>query len=423
MEPSVSPGLAPPSLAGIRAARERLRSFVAPTPLQLNPQLSAAYECEVYLKREDLQQVRSYKIRGALNKISTLSKEVLERGVVCASAGNHAQGVAFACEHLRVKGTIFMPVTTPGQKVRKVRRIGGEWVHILLRGDTFDAAKKISLAHAEAEQMSFIHPFDDPRIIEGQGTIGLELLEAGAHPWDYIFIPIGGGGLAAGLSTGLGQLSPQTQLIGVEPKGAPSMSRSIQAGKIMELDAMDPFIDGAAVSRVGEYNFAACRTGLSRVLTIAEGRVCATLLELYNEEAIVVEPAGALSIAALDAMREQLKGKRVVCIVSGGNNDITRMADIRERAMLHTGIKHYFMVRFAQRAGALKEFLTDVLGPNDDITFFQYAKKNARETGPAVVGLELHSAEDLPPLLDRMARAGITYEYLNDRRSLFEFVI
>ncbi|MGY5848527.1 threonine ammonia-lyase [Salegentibacter sp. HM20] len=412
-----------PSLEAVKEAAERISKVVVKTPLGPSFTYSNRYGANILLKREDLQQVRSYKIRGAYNKISSLSQEQLDRGVICASAGNHAQGVAFACNKLQVKGVIYMPGTTPRQKVEQTKMFGGEWVEVVLKGDTFDDAFKNAMKHREKFGLVFIHPFDDEKVIEGQATIGLEILEQANDPIDYVFAPLGGGGLLAGLSSMFKELSPKTKIIGVEPEGAPSMTSSLEKGKVVELGDIERFVDGAAVQKVGSRNFAICKENLDKMITIPEGKICQTILDLYNQDAIVVEPAGAMAISALDYFSEEIKGKNVVCIVSGSNNDITRTAEIKERALLYAGLKHYFVISFPQRAGALKEFVAKVLGPNDDITHFEYSKKHHRENGPAVVGIELNDPADFEPLVARMKAKNFFGEYLNDKPNLFQFLV
>ncbi len=412
-----------PNVKDIVHAKHTLDGCVYNTPLSYNRNLSEKFGANVYLKREDLQVVRSYKIRGAFNKISSLSVGERERGVVCASAGNHAQGVAYSCSKLNIKGTIFMPVTTPKQKIGQVKAFGGEMVRIVLTGDTFDASAESALEYCAENGMVFIHPFDDEKIIEGQGTVGVEILEAAKFPIDYIFVPIGGGGLISGVGAFFRQISPDTKIIGVEPMGAAGMNNSFVNGKVTPLDKVDKFVDGAAVQRVGDKTFAIAKSIVGEIALVPEGKVCTTIMEMYNLEAIVVEPAGALSISALDLYGDAIKGKNVVCIVSGGNNDITRTEDIKERSLLYEGLKHYFIVNFPQRAGALSNFASNILGPHDDITFFEYKKKTHRENGPAVIGIELQSPEDFEGLIRRMDENGIKYEYLNDKPDLFEFLI
>lgn len=412
-----------PSIEGIRLAAARLADVVTHTPLQGSNYLSERYQANIALKREDLQAVRSFKIRGAFNKISKLSPAQRQQGIVCASAGNHSQGVAFACAALQIQASIFMPEPTPAQKVNQTRDCGRGYVEVVLVGDSFDEAYGQAVQYQRAHQATMIHPFDDLDIIEGQGTLALEILEDSTQPIDYLLIPVGGGGLAAGVASCFKALSPQTVLIGVEPAGAASMQASFNAGSNVALASIDTFIDGAAVKQSGELTYRVCREKLDQLIAVPEGKVCATLLDMYSKGGMVVEPAGALSVAALDSFAEQIVGKNVVCLVSGGNNDITRMEEIRERALLYEGKKHYFVVNFAQRAGALREFVVDVLGPEDDIVFFEYSKKTNRNHGPAVIGIETSSREQLLLLQSRMDKIGISYEYLNDQDSLFRFLI
>ncbi len=412
-----------PQIANIYQAAKVISQVVDQTPLQQSIRYSKKYGANILLKREDLQRVRSYKIRGAFNKIASLSQAQLEKGVVCASAGNHAQGVAFACSHLKVQGTIYMPVVTPKQKIDQTKMFGGDWVRVVLEGDTFDDSNKAAQEYCNQEGKTFVHPFDDEKIIEGQATVGLEVLQQSNEPIDYVFVPVGGGGLAAGLCGTFQALSPKTKIIGVEPEGAPSMKKSIEEGHLVELQQIDKFVDGAAVQRVGGLTFPICRLYLSEMVTVPEGKVCQTILDLYNRDAIVVEPAGALTIAVLDDFAAEIKGKNVVCVISGSNNDITRTAEIKERALLFANLKHYFIVRFPQRPGALKEFVAEILGPDDDITHFEYSKKSSRENAPAVVGIELKSSEDLEPLIARMKARHFFGDYLNDKPDLFQYLI
>ncbi len=411
------------SLEEIYKAQQSIKGVVQATPLVFMKNFSEYYNANIYFKREDLQVVRSYKIRGAYNKIQGLSKEQLQNGIVCASAGNHAQGVAFACEKLEVHGTVFMPVTSPLQKIEQVRMFGGNFIEVKLFGDSFDDSQKAAAEFCELHKSTFVHPFDDIDVIAGQGTVGLEVINDIDTEIDYLFMPVGGGGLASGVGSVFKALSPATKLIGVEPKGAPSLTTSLKKGENTTLKKIEKFVDGAAVKRMGELTFEFCKEFLHTTDTICEGLICATILKVYNENALVVEPAGALSIAALEQHKEQIKGKTVVCIVSGGNNDITRMEEMKERALLYQGLKHYFIIRFPQRAGALKEFVVDVLGPNDDISYFEYTKKNNRDKGPAVVGIELKSKDDFEPLVTRMEQKGFLGEYLNDNPQLFQFLI
>lgn len=411
------------SIENIYKAKVRLKNIAIRTPLMSNLNWSEKYGCNMYFKREDLQVVRSYKIRGAYNKMCTLSQEALDKGIVCASAGNHAQGVALACKLLNVKGTIFMPSVTPKQKVSKVKFFGRENVEVVLTGDTYDASYQAAKEYTEGYDKTFIHPFDNEFVIEGQATVGLEIIEDCDLPIDYVFVAIGGGGLVAGLGSYFKQISPKTKIIGVEPLGAPAMYESIKQGKVVALDHIDTFVDGAAVKKVGETTFLIAQKVLDDIILVPEGKVCTTILQLYNEEAIVAEPAGAITIAALDFYQDKIKGKNVVCIISGGNNDITRMEEIKERSMLYEGLKHYFIIDFPQRAGALREFLNQVLTPSNDITHFQYIKKQNRETGPAVVGIELKEKSEYEGLINRMIEHNIRFQTLNDNPRLYELLV
>ena len=412
-----------PHLQDINRAKINLNDVITQTPLQKNLNLSDEFEANILLKREDLQVVRSYKLRGAYNKIVHLTPDELKNGVVCASAGNHAQGVAYSCQKLGIKGKIYMPTTTPQQKIKQVKMFGKEFVEVILAGDTFDDAQFSATEDSKRTGMAFIHPFDDPQIIEGQATVALEILQDTKEHIDFVFVPIGGGGLVAGVGAYFKQVSPQTKIIGVEPAGAPSMLKSLEAGKVTELQNIDKFVDGAAVQKVGEFTFEICKQVVDHIITVPEGRICTKILDLYNQDAIVLEPAGALSVAALDFYREEIKGKNVVCIVSGSNNDITRTEEIKERSLLYEGLKHYFIVRFPQRAGALRTFVDVVLGPADDITHFEYSKKTNREKGPAVIGIEVQKKEDFNGLIQRMEENGFIYEYLNEQQDLFQVLV
>lgn len=413
----------PVGMEDIVRAHHVLKEVVKRTPLQLDAALSAKYECNVYLKREDLQVVRSFKIRGAYNMIRSLSQEELAKGIVCASAGNHAQGVAFSCNALGIQGKIYMPSTTPNQKVKQVKRFGGAAVEIVLTGDTYDDAYEEAMKACREGGMTFIHPFDDPKIVAGNGTIGMEIMEGLDAPADYIFVTIGGGGLVSGVGTYIKTVSPVTEVIGVEPAGAASMSEALKQQQVVTLEAIDKFVDGAAVKRVGDLNYDICAELLDDIVKVPEGKACTTILDLYNDSAIVVEPAGALPVSALDMYRDQIRGKTVVCIISGGNNDIDRMQEMKERSLIYEGLKHYFLINFPQRAGALREFLEDVLGPNDDIARFEYTKKHNKENGPALVGIELSDQADYGPLIERMQSKNIAYTELNRDLNLFNLLI
>ncbi len=406
----------------INRAHLVLKNVVLKTPLQFHRKLSEKFGCEVYLKREDLQVVRSYKIRGAYNLIQSLNEAERQRGVVCASAGNHAQGVAFSCKLLDIKGVIYMPAITPKQKINQVKMFGGSNIEIVLVGDTFDDCQAHALEFTKQNNSVFIPPFDHEKVIEGQGTVAKEILEEQSNI-DYVFVPVGGGGLSAGMGSYFATYAPQIKMIGVEPQGAPSMKEALEAGKPVILVSIQRFVDGASVKRVGDRNFEICKDALADMLLVPEGKVSSTILQLYNEDAIVAEPAGALSIAALDQYADKIKGKKVVCILSGGNNDIDRMQEIKERSLLYEGLKHYFIVRFAQRPGALKEFVNHILGPNDDIVRFEFIQKHNKETGPALIGTEVKSKEDFDFLIERMNSHKLNYTLVNQNENLFEYLV
>lgn len=410
----------------VEKAYEVLKSVVKHTPLEYDFYLSEKYHCNVYLKREDLQRVRSFKLRGAFYAISRLSAEQLAKGVVCASAGNHAQGVAYTCKRMTIPATIFMPTTTPQQKVSQVKFFGGSNVEVVLVGDTFDASATAAKEFAAAHGQTFIPPFDDPDIIAGQGSLAVEMvkdLNKAHEQADYVFAGIGGGGLISGVATYLKAKSPITKIIGVEPDGAPSMTAALKQNQVVTLDKIDKFVDGAAVKEVGSLTFQHAKVLVDEVTTISEGAVCSTILDMYTKQAIVAEPAGALSVAALETYREEIKDKTVVCIVSGGNNDINRMQEIEERSLLHEGLKHYFIVNFSQRPGALKEFVNDVLGPHDDITKFEYTKKVNRGNGPVIIGVLLQDKNDYEGLLDRVAAFDPSYIPINDNQTLYTLLV
>ncbi|MFJ7935870.1 threonine ammonia-lyase IlvA [Sporosarcina sp. NPDC096371] len=407
----------------ILIANQLLKDVVAHTPLQKNERLSEKYDCHVYVKREDLQHVRSFKLRGAYYKIKTIETDARDKGVVCASAGNHAQGVAYACAHLGINAKIFMPQTTPKQKINQVRMFGRNVVEIILVGDTFDDTSAKAIEYATANDRIFIHPFDDYDVIAGQGTVAVEMMNDIEEPLDFVFGAIGGGGLMAGLSTYIKNVSPQTHMIGVEPEGAGSMKAAFSNDDITVLETIDKFVDGAAVQCAGRLTYDICRKYLDDIVLVPEGKVCTAILDLYNEHAIIAEPAGALSIAALDFYKDEIKGKSVVCVISGGNNDIGRMQEIKEKSLLYEGLLYYFIVKFPQRAGALRQFLDEVLGPEDDITTFEYTKKNNKESGPGLVGVELKRKEDYEGLIQRMTECGFSFKEVNKDSTLFELLI
>ncbi len=412
-----------PTVEAIERASGVLEEILEPTPFQKNQNLSDIYEANVYLKREDLQMVRSYKIRGAYNMISTIDPEHLKNGIVCASAGNHAQGVAFSCNKLKIVGSIFMPTTTPKQKIEQVRMFGREYIEIILTGDTFDAANSAAIKYAEENGKTFIPPYDHPKVMEGQGTIGHEILNQSQVKLDYIFVPIGGGGLASGLGSYIRRMSPATKIIGVEPAGAPCMKEALRTGHPVKLEHIDTFVDGAAVQKAGELTCQVCKEVLDDIVVVPEGAVCTTIIQMYNKSAIVVEPAGALAATALRFYADRIKGKNVACIISGSNNDITRMEEIREKSLLYEGLKHYFIVNFSQKSGAVLSFIRDVIGPKDDLVYIQYIKKTNKEAGPALIGIEVSEKEGLKDLIQRMEDNKIKYEYINENNHLFEILI
>lgn len=407
----------------ILIAHHFLKDVVVQTPLQKNERLSELYGAHIYIKREDLQHVRSFKLRGAYYKIKKIENEAREFGVVAASAGNHAQGVAYACAQLNIQAHIFMPQTTPKQKIDQVRMFGKDNVEIILSGDTFDDSAASAMQFCEEHNKIFIHPFDDIDVMAGQGTVAVEIMNEIEEPIDFVFGTIGGGGLMSGVSAYIKNLSPNSQIIGVEPAGASSMKAAFEHHAPFALDEIDKFVDGAAVKLVGNHTFEVCHKYLDDIIPVPEGKVCTTILDLYNKHAIIAEPAGALPVAALDFYADQIKGKSVVLIISGGNNDIDRMQEIKEKSLIYEGLLHYFIVNFPQRAGALRQFLTSVLGPNDDITTFEYTKKNNKEAGPALVGIELGQPGDYDGLVKRMKEFGFSYKPVNNDSLLFSLLV
>lgn len=412
-----------PAVEDIIKASNTLAEILEPTPFRMNEHLSQTYNANVYLKREDLQMVRSYKIRGAYNKIRSIAPENLVNGIVCASAGNHAQGVAFSCNKLKIKGSIYMPTTTPRQKINQVRMFGKEYIEIVLTGDTFDAANKAAIEYARDSNKTFIPPFDDKQIIEGQGTIGYEILQQSKEPLDFVFVPIGGGGLASGVGSYIKRMSPSTKVIGVEPAGAACMKTAIEKGEVIELEHIDKFVDGAAVKKAGMLTYEICKEVLDDIILVPEGAVCTSIIDMYNKNAIVVEPAGALSVAALRFYADQIQGKRVACIVSGSNNDIIRMEEIREKSLLYEGLKHYFIVNFPQKSGVILSFIRDIVGPDADLVHFQYIKKTNKDFGPALVGIEVTDRCVVEDITKRMTEHNLSFEYINENNKLFEILI
>lgn len=399
-------------LKDIEKARIALNGVVKKTPLEKISRLSQKFNCNVYFKREDLQPVRSYKIRGAYVKISSLTEEEKSRGVICASAGNHAQGVAFACKTHKIKGVIFMPISTPNQKIERVKYFGGEYVKVKLFGDNYDEAKEKAVEYAKEKNMVFVHPFEDEKVIAGQGTIGLEILEDLQEKIDAVFVPIGGGGLISGIAIALKSVLPDVKIIGVEPKGADAMKRSLIEDKLVELKTVDTFVDGVAVKKVGKLNYEIVKKLVDDIIVVSEGRVAKVMIDLYQNEGIITEPAGALSVAGLEKANGSFTDKNVVCIISGGNNDLLRYPEILERALFWEGRKKYFIIEFYQKPGQLRRFVNEVLGPGDDIVLFEYIKKNNKEKGPALVGVEFEKKDDAPKMIQRLKKAGFRFKEL-----------
>jgi threonine dehydratase len=414
----------PDFVAKAIAARREMRKLFPQTPLQKNDHLSQIYGAEIYLKREDLSPVRSYKIRGAFNAMrKRLEAHPDQQNFVCASAGNHAQGVAYVCRHFDVKGVIFMPITTPQQKVNKTRIFGGGNIEIELVGDYFEDTLAAAQEYCAEQKAVFLAPFDDADVIEGQASVAVELMEQSPDPIDMVILPVGGGGLSSGMTTYLKTLSPETEFRFVEPVGGKSLAAALENGAPVTLDKVDSFVDGAAVARIGELNFKALKnTDPVHVFAAPEDRICTTMIELLNVEGIVLEPAGAMSVDVLKDLKDQVRGKRVVCITSGGNFDFERLPEVKERALKFAGLKKYFILRFPQRPGALKEFL-NILGPDDDITRFEYLKKSARNFGTVLIGIESKDAADFPAICARMETAGMTYQDITENEDLSQFLI
>ena len=404
----------PNPMKAIHAAEKLLRSVFPPSPLQFNKELSKKYGAQIFLKREDLTPVRSYKIRGAFVNMHSLVEGKGVNSVVTCSAGNHAQGVAFGCDWFKIHGDIFMPQITTKQKIRRVEQLGGSSVTIHLVGDTFDDCSKHATEFAKSTGNPFLHPFDDDKVIEGQGTVAKEILEQSVRRVDMVLMPIGGGGLAAGVCSYFAEVSPSTKLIGTGPLGAPAMFQSLSKGRIVTLEKIETFVDGASVKSVGSRNFPIIQQHLTKILQIDEGHICKKILEMYNDHGLILEPAGVLSLCGLDTLEKQdLFGKTVVVILSGGNSDIFRMPEIFERSLLYDGRKHYFRIQFPQRAGALRDFVQQILGSEDDIIYFRYTKSIHVETGPVVLGIETQCKEDRLRLLTSMNAAGLNYEILD----------
>lgn len=405
------------------AAAGRLGPMVRRTPLELSLRLSGLLQGDVLLKREDLQVGRSYKVRGAYNFISTLSEAERALGVVCASAGNHAQGVAFACRQLRIHGKVFLPATTPRQKRRRIQEIGGPWIEQIIGGAGFDEASAASKEYAQETGAIYVHPFDDARTIAGQGTVIQEVFEQASIRPKTVIVPIGGGGLAAGTAIWLRENYPDTKILGIEPAGAASMQAAIDAGHPVQLESVDGFVDGTAVAQAGDVTFPIIRDLIDEIIPIREGAVCTEMIELYQSDGIIAEPAGALASTAVALGHVTADDGPVVCLVSGGNNDLSRYDEIIERSAVHEGLRHYFLVTFPQQPGALRHFLDDVLSEGEDIILFEYTKKNNRETGPALVGIEIDVPTRIASLLKRMAASPLAIEKLEPDTPAFSFLL
>jgi threonine dehydratase len=414
---------APLSAADIDEAARRISGVISQSPLQHSDRLSQATGAEVYLKREDLQSVRSYKLRGAYNLLRQLSENELTAGVVCSSAGNHAQGFALACRSMGVHGRVYVPAKTPKQKRDRIRYHGGEFIELIVGGSTYDLAADAALEDVARTGATLVPPFDDPRTMAGQGTIAVEILDQLEAEPDLVVVPVGGGGCIAGITTYLAERTTNTAVLGVEPAGAASMIAALAAGGPVTLEHVDQFVDGAAVKQVGAltYQALAAAGNMVSVTTVDEGAVCTAMLDLYQNEGIIAEPAGALAVAGL-LEADVAPGSTVVCLISGGNNDVSRYGEVLERSLVHLGLKHYFLVDFPQEPGALRRFLDEVLGPNDDITLFEYVKRNNRETGEALVGVELGSATGLDGLRARMAASGLHVEALQPGSAAYRYL-
>lgn len=413
----------PFTVADIDEAAARINGIAKNTPLIKSKFLSDLFQANIYVKREDLQKIRSYKIRGSYNLMKSLDEKEKAKGVICASAGNHAQGVALSANTLGIQATICMPVKTTLQKIQRVKQFGGKWVEVKLIGKTFDEAYKAAEKQSRQTGAIFVSAFDDYRVIIGQGTIAKELYEELGDNIDFVFCPIGGGGLISGIGVYLKNVLPNVKLIGVEPLGAASMHRSFKEGKVTPLEEIDNFVDGAAVGTVGQKTFAIAKQVVDEIIVIPEGKICTTMIDLYQNEGIIAEPAGALSISALDFVKRAIKGKTVVCILSGGNNDILRYPEIMERSLVYLGRKHYFLIEFAQKPGQLRQFVDKALGPTDDIVRFEYIKKSSKETGPALVGIEQEKKEDFDTLIKRMDKLQISYKVLKPTDPFYSYLL
>jgi threonine dehydratase len=411
------------TLAHVEQAALNIQNIAIDTPLEYSERLSQKYNAEIYLKREDLQRCRSFKVRGAYNKIMNLTTEERKKGIVCASAGNHAQGFAYSCSNLKIHGVIFMPVATPLQKINRVKHFGGKYVEVITIGDAYDDAYNHAISYCTKNGATFIHPFNDYDVICGQATVAKEIYQQLGDKLNIVLTAIGGGGLASGVSAYLKLKNSAIEIIGVEPNGAPGMAESFKQNALVALNHIDTFVDGAAVKNVGDLTFKICQNNMKNIVLIPEGKVCTTMIELYQNDGIIVEPAGALTISALDKIKDKIENKVVTCIVSGGNNDILRYPEIMERSLVYKGLKHYLIIEFNQKPGQLKKFVNEALGPNDDIVRFEYMKKTNKESGAALIGIEIAKNEDFEPLLQRLTDIGINYRVLSNKEMLYNYII
>jgi threonine dehydratase len=414
---------APLGASDIDEAAERISNVVTLSPLQFSDRLSTLTGLQVYLKREDQQAVRSYKLRGAYNLLMQLTPAEVAAGVVCSSAGNHAQGFALACRSMGIHGRVYVPAKTPKQKRDRIRYHGGEFIELIVGGATYDIAAAAALDDVARTGATLVPPYDDLRTMAGQGTIAVEILQQLDAEPDLVIVPVGGGGCISGITTYLAERTTKTSVLGAEPAGAASMLAALATGEPVVLDHVDQFVDGAAVARAGALPYAvlAAAGDMVSVTTVDEGAVCTAMLDLYQNEGIIAEPAGALSVAAL-LEADIAPGSTVVCLISGGNNDVSRYNEVLERSLVHLGLKHYFLVDFPQEPGALRRFLDEVLGPNDDVTLFEYVKRNNRETGEALVGVELGSAADFDGLMDRMRASEMHVEALEPGSPAYRYL-
>jgi threonine dehydratase len=395
--------------------------FITKTPLELNTRLSEKYNCKVYLKREDMQVVRSFKVRGALNKILSLSSEDIKKGVVCASAGNHASGVAYACNNLDIKGEIFVPLTTPLQKINRIKYYGKKKCNINIIGNVFDDSLVHAIAYGEKYNKIFIHPYDDKEVIAGQATVAKEIFDT-ITP-DIIVSPIGGGGLISGISKYTKQLQKKCQIIGIQSESAPAMHTSYNNNVVTKVPVIDAFVDGGSVSMVGKETFKNCKEYVDDIKLIPIGRLCQEMLDLYNNDGIIVEPTGALSVAGLDTIGDLIRNKTVVCVLSGGNNDVKRYHEVEERYLRYKNLKHYYIVKFIQKPGELRKFINNILGEKDDIVRFEYLKKTEKEHGNVLMGIEVENAENINKIEKQMNIYDFKYVKINENELLFSYLV